>query len=66
MNKREKEIEGVINFLDNYDNYNPYQEAWGTVYDYILYLEEIQQEAMAIRGEDLDDYYTEHPEFYNY
>lgn len=41
---RPTEIEEAINYLDDFDSYDLYIEAWNTVYDYIEQLEETVQD----------------------
>ena len=54
MNRRPKEVEKAIKYLDAFDSYNPYQEAWETVYYYMCQLEATIQELMA-ENERLSD-----------
>ena len=52
MNKRSKEIEDAISYLDLYEGYSPYQEAWRIVYDYI---EQLEQELLNMKERMMDD-----------
>ena len=52
MTKRTKAIEDAINYLDLYEVYSIYQEAWGIVYDYIEQLEQNIQERMTDEGKE--------------
>ena len=55
MNKRSKEIEDAISYLDLYEGYSPYQEAWRIVYDYIEQLERSKQELLNMKERIMDD-----------
>ena len=55
MNKRPKEVEKVINYLDSFDSYTPYQEAWETVYYYMCQLEDTIRNMIAEKERTVDD-----------
>lgn len=44
MDNRPKSIEDAIKYLDGFDYFSIYQEAWNNVYDYIEQLENTIQE----------------------
>lgn len=47
MNKQPKEIKEAMEYLDDFDTYTPYMEAWSTIYEYIEQLEETIQDLSA-------------------
>lgn len=55
MNKREQKIEDAISYLNDFDNYDIYQEAWQTIYNYIEQLERSLQELIVETERMLDD-----------
>lgn len=55
VNKRTKEIEDAMTYL-NLCKSNPiYREAWSTVYNYINKLEKSKQELLNMQQQILDD-----------
>lgn len=55
MNRRPNEIEEAIDLLDNSDLYDCYIAAWGTIYEYIEYLEETIQDLSDELKRTFDD-----------
>lgn len=55
MNKRPTEIEEAMEYLDDFDSYNLYMEAWSTIYEYIEQLEETVQDLSADLTRTYDD-----------
>lgn len=55
MNKKSKEIEDAINYLNLCENRPIYREAWSIVYNYIKKLENSEQELLNVQERMSDD-----------
>ena len=55
MNKRPKEIEDAIKYLDIYEDYYLYREALKMICEYIEKLEESEQKLLAEQEMMMDD-----------
>ena len=55
MNKRQREIEEAMEYLDDFDSYDLYMEAWSIIYEYIEQLEETIQDLSAELKRTYDD-----------
>lgn len=55
MNKRPNEITEAMEYLDDFDSYDLYMEAWSTIYEYIEQLEETVQDLSAELARTYDD-----------
>ena len=52
---RPNEIEEAMEYLDGFDSYDLYMEAWSTIYEYIEQLEETVQDLSAELASAYDD-----------
>lgn len=55
MMNRPTEIEEALEYLDDFDSYDLYMEAWSTIYEYIEQLEETVQDLSAELARTYDD-----------
>ena len=52
---RPNEIEEAMEYLDDFDSYYLYMEAWSTIYEYIEQLEETVQDLSDELERTIDD-----------
>ena len=55
MMNRPTEIEEALEYLDDFDSYDLYMEAWSTIYEYIEQLEETVQDLSSELASIFDD-----------